>query len=380
MADRVEELGYEVPAPSDETQARLREVIPAFGACGNPIDITGQFLADPGILKGSVEAVLDDPAIDIAVVWLQLMHGYADLLIDVFCELRERVSKPFVVCWIEPPEKVRGAFNTLGICLITGTEQVIDAVAGLIEYGRACERCEVQKTPKRGSGPLKLGKASGLPSKQVYEMLTSAGVPLVGCALAADSDEAAEAADKLGYPIALKIESPDILHKSDVGGVLLGLTNADEVRKAVSDMFARIAEKRPGVRIEGILLQQMAPAQTEMIVGMRKDPIFGPIVMVGLGGIFVEAFKDAAFARAPLSNADAYHMLECFDGKAVLDGVRGADAVDREALARLLVAVGDLALEHPEIEELDLNPVFAGPDGVIAVDWLAIGTPLLDGA
>ena len=124
----------------------------------------------------------------------------------------------------------------------------------------------------------------------------------------------------------------------------------------------------------------MAPAQTEMIVGMRKDPIFGPIVMVGLGGVFVEVFKDAAFARAPLSNADAHHMLECFDGKAVLDGVRGADAVDREALARLLVAVGDLALEHPEIEELDLNPVFAGPNGVIAVDWLAIGTSLLDGA
>ena len=121
-----------------------------------------------------------NPAIDIAVVWLQLMHGYSELLIDVFCEIKERVSKPFVVCWIEPPENVRRAFNTFGICLITGTEQVIDAVGGLIEFRRARERFLVQRMPKFSSQRLPSVKASTLlPSKQVYDLLTSAGVPLV---------------------------------------------------------------------------------------------------------------------------------------------------------------------------------------------------------
>ncbi|MBM08671.1 MAG: CoA-binding protein [Magnetovibrio sp.] len=378
MADRAEELGYKLPVPSGQTRARLQELIPTYGSYGNPIDVTGQFLADPRILKGSVEIVLDDPAFDIAVVWLQLMHGYADFLLDIFCTLKERVSKPFIVCWIEPPDKIRDAFNEIGICLITGTEQVIDAVSGLIEFGCACKRCAEQESPIFSSKPLNSYESTRLPSKIVYEMMTSAGLPVVKCAFASNSDAAAAAADKLGYPVAVKIESSQISHKSDVGGVALDLTSADEVRTTVSEMFSMINVTRPGLRVDGVLLQSMVPAQTEIIVGMRRDPVFGPILMIGLGGVFVEVFKDTVFARIPVSSADAYYMLENIDGREVLDGVRGKNAVNRELITKLLVAVSNFALKYPEIEELDLNPVLAGPDGVTVVDWLATGTFLLD--
>ena len=372
MADRAEELGYQVPQPSEETKKLLEDVIPAFGARGNPIDITGQFLAEPEILKGSVEVVLNDPSIDVAVVWLQLMHGYTDLLIDVFREMKERVSKPFVVCWIEPPKKVREAFNDLGICLITATEQVVDAVGGLIDFGRARERCLSRETPQLSDAQATAGNVKALPSMLAYEMLHAAGVPLVDCAFAANPDEAAEEADGVGYPVALKIESLDIQHKVDVGGVALGLNDGDEVCEVANQMLTQISEKVPDANIDGFLLQKMAPPETEMVIGMRKDPIFGPIVMVGLGGVFVEVLKDVIFARVPLTEADALDMLENLDGKAMLDGARGKGVVNRQALARTLVAIGTFARDHPEIEELDLNPVFAGPDGIIAVDWLVM--------
>ena len=178
------------------------------------------------------------------------------------------------------------------------------------------------------------------------------------------------AAETVGYPVALKIESPDIQHKFDVGGVALGLVDADIVRTAAERMLTQVANAASDAQIDGFLLQQMAPPATEMVIGMRRDPVFGPVVMVGLGGVFIEVLKDVAFARAPLSEADALHMLDRLRGRAMLDGVRGQAAVDRNALARALVAVGEFALANPQIQELDLNPVFAGSDGVVAVDWL----------
>jgi acetate---CoA ligase (ADP-forming) len=374
MADRAEELGYEVPLPGDETRRRLGEVLPAFGALGNPVDITGQFLAEPRILKDSVEVVLDDPAVDIAVVWIQLMHAHADMLIDVFREIQQRVSKPFVVCWIEPPEKALHALREMGLCVITATERAVDAAGGLIDFNEAQRRCKGRPQAIASSASEnKTGEPVPVPSAKAHAMLTAAGVPLVSCALAAGPDEAAATAEKLGFPVALKIESPDIQHKVDVGGVVLGLQDADAVRAAAAEMGVRVATAAPDAKFDGFLLQQMAPATTEMVIGMRRDPIFGPVVMVGLGGVFIEVLKDVAFARAPLSEADALYMLDNLRGRAMLDGVRGQAPVDRQALAKMLAAVAEFALANPQIEELDLNPVFAGPDGVIAVDWLMLG-------
>ncbi len=369
MADRAEELGFDVPLPSEATKARLAEVIPAFGALGNPVDITGQFLAEPKILKDSVAHLLDDHAIDVAVVWLQLMHGYADLLIDVFRDIKARVTKPFVVCWIEPPEKARKALAEMGICVISATERAVDTAAGLIELGEARARSGKRPAVSTCRSP-ETADGQPVPAVEAHAMLKDAGVPLVACALAGNPDQAAAAATRLGFPVALKIESPDIQHKFDVGGVALGLDGADAVRTAAETMLSNVGQAAPEARIDGFLLQKMAPAETELVIGMRRDPIFGPVVMAGLGGVFVEVLKDVVFARAPLSEADALDMLDRLRGRAMLDGVRGKAAADRAAIARALVAVGNFAMSHPHVCELDLNPVFAGPNGVVAVDWL----------
>ena len=368
MADRAEELGLDVPVPSEETRNKLKSVVPDFGALGNPVDITGQFLANPQMLKDSVRIVLEDPEIDIAVVWLQLMHGYADMLIETFREIKGATDKPFVVCWIEAPPGAREKLAEMGICLISATERVVDAAAGLVEFGEARERCKGRAA--HVAAGTAAGDAKPVPAAEAHARLTAAGVPLVDCALAADADAAVAAAGKLRYPVALKIESPDILHKFDVGGVALGLKDADAVAAAAAAMLDSVAAAAPDARIDGFLLQPMTKPATEMVIGMRRDLVFGPVVMVGFGGVFIEVLKDVAFARAPLTLADAKHMLGRLQGKAMLEGQRGRSAPDLDALAAALVAVGDFALANPDVAELDLNPVFADADGVRAVDWL----------
>ena len=160
----------------------------------------------------------------------------------------------------------------------------------------------------------------------------------------------------------------------DIGGVALGLGDAESVRVAAEAIIQNAEIRAPEARIDGLLVQAMAPARTEMVMGLRHDSAFGPVLMVGLGGIFVEVLKDVVFAQAPLSWDDAELMLDQLAGKAVLDGVRGQPAVDKRALIDTLCALSEFAVENPDVVELDLNPVFAGPDGTLAVDWLMMST------
>ncbi|HEY5640457.1 MAG TPA: acetate--CoA ligase family protein [Dehalococcoidia bacterium] len=202
-------------------------------------------------------------------------------------------------------------------------------------------------------------------SKQV---LAAAGIPVAEAALAASADEAAKAAAKAGFPVVLKIVSPDVTHKSDVGGVKVGLEDEAAVRAAYDEIVAAVKGRQPKARIEGVAVQAMARPGTEVIVGMSKDPQFGPVLMFGLGGIFVEVLKDVAFRIVPLEERDAREMIDEINGRAVLDGVRGGEPADIGALAELLLNLSAFAEANPQVEELDLNPVFAYKDGCIAVD------------
>ena len=202
-------------------------------------------------------------------------------------------------------------------------------------------------------------------SKQV---LAAAGIPVAEARLATTAEEAAQAADTIGYPVVLKIVSPDVTHKSDVGGVKVGLGSADEVRAAFDEITAAVKRTQPDARIEGVAVQKMAPAGTEVIIGMSKDPQFGPVLMFGLGGIFVEVLKDVAFRIVPLEPKDAREMIEEIKGFPVLQGVRGQDPADLAALETLLLKLSEFVEANPQVEELDLNPVFAYKDGAIAVD------------
>ncbi len=373
MADRAEELGLEVPVLGDDTQARLRGVIPPFGIPGNPVDLTAQFIADPDILTDSVKIALADPAIDVAIIWFQLMHAFVDELIDVFRDLKRSVRKPMVVCWLAAPEGAAARLREEGVFVIGATERAVDVVAGLRAYGDARRRLMGTVRPRgRAAAPGGAGGTRPLPSIAARRLLADAGIPLVNAELAADARAAADAAGRLGLPAAVKIESPDIPHKSEAGGVRLGLASTGEVEAAADEVIAAVAEYRAGARIDGVVVQPMAETGTELVIGARRDAVFGPVVMLGLGGVFVEALKDIAFARAPLAREDVPPMIGSLKGGAVLQGTRGRPAVDLEALTDVLVALSRFAADRPEIAEIDLNPVFANPDGVVAVDWLVL--------
>ena len=200
------------------------------------------------------------------------------------------------------------------------------------------------------------------------QALADAGIPVAMARLATSRDEAAKIAGETGFPVVLKVVSPEITHKSDVGGVKVGIASAEEAAAAYDEIVAAAQKAQPGARVEGVAVQKMAPQGTEVIVGMSKDPQFGPVLMFGLGGILVEVLKDVAFRIVPLEPRDARQMVREIQGSPVLEGVRGQPPADLAALERLILQVSEFVEAHPEIEELDLNPVFTSADGVIAVD------------
>jgi acyl-CoA synthetase (NDP forming) len=202
-------------------------------------------------------------------------------------------------------------------------------------------------------------------SKQILE---EAGIPAASARLARTADEAVKAAAELGYPVVLKIVSPEVTHKSDVGGVKLNLDSAETVAAAFQEITKAVKRQQPEARIKGVAVQKMARPGIEVIVGMSKDPQFGPVLMFGLGGVLVEVLKDVAFRIVPLEARDARQMIREIKGFPVLEGFRGQEPADLEALEKLLLKVSAFVEAHPEIEELDLNPVFAYKDGTLAVD------------
>jgi acyl-CoA synthetase (NDP forming) len=203
---------------------------------------------------------------------------------------------------------------------------------------------------------------------EAKQVLREAGVPATETRLASAREEAQAQAEALGYPVVLKVVSPDIAHKSDVGGVKLNLANREAVGQAFDEIMANAKRAEPNARIQGVSVQQMARPGTEVIVGMTTDAQFGPVMMFGLGGIMVEVLKDVSFRLVPLADRDAAQMIDEIKGRPVLSGVRGQPAADIEALKSTILAVSKFVENHPQVRELDLNPVFAYPDGAVAVD------------
>lgn len=376
MADRAEELGLSVPTLSSETTATLETIVPAFGATGNPVDVTAQFLADPKILLDSVNAVLEDPAVDIAVVWLQLMEGYADLLIDIFREIKATAKKPFIVCWVAASDAALVRMSEIGVAVMRGADPTIEAIAGLVQYREARDAWRADSAARQGNPITQAGlpEASGVvPTVPAAKALISAEVPLTRHVLCATAEDAAAAATAMGYPVAMKIESADLPHKTEAGGVALDLPDEAAVRDAFAEIVGSAGRFDPKATIEGVVVQEMVSGNLEIVVGLKRDPVFGMVVMVGLGGVFVEVLRDVVFRRAPVSEAQATEMLNSLQGAVMLDGVRGASPVDRDALARLISAVSSFGTSASDrLLELDLNPVLAGPDGAVAVDWLMV--------
>ena len=200
------------------------------------------------------------------------------------------------------------------------------------------------------------------------EFLQEAGIPVIETKLARTKKEAISISKRMGFPVAMKIASPDITHKSDSGGVKLGLVNITQVGNAYSEIMLSIKQRFPKARVQGVSVQKMARPGVEVIIGLSKDAQFGPVLMFGLGGILVEVLKDVSFRIVPLTRKDAGEMIREIKGYPLLQGYRGQEPADIPYLEQLIVKVSELAEQYPEIEELDLNPIFAYKDSVIAVD------------
>jgi acetyltransferase len=226
------------------------------------------------------------------------------------------------------------------------------------------DREQVERLLVQAGGASTLGEALTRPVLAAY------GIPVVAGQFVRSAAEAAAAADKIGYPVVMKIVSPDILHKSDVGGIKLNLSDAGAVRAAYGQMMSEIAAKLPSARLEGVLIEASAPKGQEVIVGMRRDPNFGPLMMFGLGGIYVELFGDVAFRVAPLSEADAREMIEKTRAGRLLTGFRGQIHADLDAVVDAILRLSQLAVDFPQIEEMEINPLLVLPrgQGALALD------------
>ncbi len=200
------------------------------------------------------------------------------------------------------------------------------------------------------------------------QLLKEVGITTTEIKLAASEKEAVDFSQKIGFPVVLKIASPDISHKSDAGGVKVGLKNKDEVAKAYKDIMDSVKQKVPKAQIEGVSVQNMARPGTEVIIGMTKDAQFGPVLMFGLGGVWVEVLKDVAFRIVPLTRRDANEMIHEIKGYPLLEGYRGSEPANITVLEDMLLKISDFMEKTPEIKEMDLNPLFAYKDGAVAVD------------
>ncbi len=215
---------------------------------------------------------------------------------------------------------------------------------------------------------LKKEKRKNLTELESREILKHYGIPVVEGIVIQQIEDAVNFAKKYGYPLVLKIVSKDIIHKTDVGGVIVGIKNEKELRNGITDLIKNVKKKKSNVRIDGIFVQKMLPKSPEVIIGGKKDPTFGQVLVFGLGGVFVEVFNDVSFRVTPIKERDAIDMISEIKGIKILQGVRGGKPVDFKSLVDILMKTSRMLEENPDIKELDMNPVFALTNKSVAVD------------
>ncbi len=381
-ADRAEQYGVPLPQPNDAVRDILMSHIPEFGSARNPCDVTAQILANPESLNACADALLGDPSYGALVV--PQTYGYAPSAkrIPVYDALAAKHGKITCIAWqtewLEGPG-VKEAEESEHVALFRSMPHCFAALAAW--HWRAKKRASgaptTPATPEKVLAQAKrlilAAKGQTLTEREAKQVLALYGVPVVGEHLAQSVDEAMNAAGSLGYPVVLKVESPDLPHKTEAGVVRLNIHSADEVRAAHQTIMAKVNAVTPAPRINGVLVQRMMPQGIEMVVGARIDPLFGPLVVVGLGGILVELLQDSALAPAPVTHDEALALLAQLKGARLLDGFRGMPGVDRNRLADVICSIATFAADHRDaIAELDVNPLICTGDSITAVDALIV--------
>jgi succinyl-CoA synthetase beta subunit len=282
-------------------------------------------------------------------------------------------ARPMILC-VDGPEDALAELHALGFPTIASFDGCCATVAALarLQAARSRPKDEIPKAAERVA-PLPVDACRH--EFGAKRALAEAGISVLAERIARNADEAVHAANEIGFPIVLKIASPDLPHKTEVGGVVVGLGSDSEVRRAHADMLGRVARKAPGAVIDGVIVAPMAKGVAELILGSRTDPVFGPVVMVGLGGIFAEIVQDSAVQIAPVSEAQAMAMLQSLKAFAVLNGARGRPRADLQAAARAIAALSRFAIAHADrVSEIDINPLLlrAEGEGAVALDALLV--------
>jgi acyl-CoA synthetase (NDP forming) len=415
-ADACEAAGLLMPAYSPDTDQKLRSILPAVGtAIRNPLDIGTPHPA-PQMLSAVLEAIAEDHNIDAIVIRRlflsaklgDLFAGTAGLskeqlkqTLEIPVQIKEKFGKPVVVILQEDMPSLadidleaerrgfRDYYFARGLPVFLTEERAFKALAGPARFGKMADERKAAvaagaglgidsvKRQDRLAGWQEKGQEVILDEVRCKELLKSAGIEVIETRLARSREEALALGKELGYPLAMKVVSPQITHKSDAGGVKLDIRTAVGANRAYDAIMKLVKQHVPEVVIEGVSVQKMATKGVELVIGMIRDPQFGPMLMFGLGGIFVEVLRDVSFRIVPLSVQDASQMIREIKGYRVLQGFRGQEAVNLPRLEQLLLRVSRFVELHPEIREMDINPVIAYSGGTVAVDARIVLEPLL---
>jgi len=371
--DFSDSLGFDVPRLAPATVDALKAALPAYASLENPVDITAHVLRDLSLWPKTAAALLADP--DVGSLCLAMVAGTPKYAMDKFDALAPALAqseKPAVVALLGddfpvPPEFL-AAFREKGVPVLRSTERALRALAHATAYGQALAAkpseavaIEAPPLPARGTLPEYRGK----------HYLEALGIPIPQGRLARDVAEAKGIAQRIGYPVALKAQAAALAHKSEAGGVALNIADDAALDAAWKEMRARL-KARPDLTLDGMLVERMAGKGVEMIVGARRDPEWGPVVLAGLGGIWTEALKDVRLMPPDLSPDQIVAEINKLKGARALHGFRGAPPVDVGAVADVAARIGALMRARPEIREIDINPLIAYPEGVLALDALIV--------
>jgi acetyltransferase len=371
--------GLQLAEFRDETVEALASHLPQTANLKNPVDVIGD--AAPDRYENALSAVIRDEGVDGTLVILtpQSMTnalGTAQAIVRI----AKRSHKPIVCCFMGIIDVSTGVkyLQEHGIPVFKFPENAAKSMGALYRYSRWLNRQHLAQFELRhdragaaeiiqtalSEGKTHLGELIGNPLLECY------GFKVMPTRLARSADEAAQIATEMTFPVVMKIVSQQILHKSDAGGVLLGLKSAEEVRAAFDTIVSRAEQYDPRAVVDGVLIQKAAPRGEEVILGANRYPVFGPLLMFGIGGIFVEVFQDVEFRLAPIGRNEARRMIRSIKGYKLLKGFRGRPETDIETLQKALVSLSDLVRNHPEITELDINPllVHARGEGATLVD------------
>ena len=389
-ADNAEKYGMEVPVLSKETQERMKPFLLEGMPASNPIDYGGTAEENPHMITECVKVCMEDDQVD-GISITGFFGGFKDIIAPHVAELEEQASqdmvdlvkkykKPLFVhtSFARDPIKSLDIFKTAGVPAIESSERTAQCLSALMRFsinqkkisqmhiptGEATERPTVKKLFAK----VKDEKRYNLLETESRDVLTEYGIPLPEAVLASNAKEAVEAANKIGYPLAMKVVSPDIIHKSDAGGIKLGVQDEEGIERAFEEIVQNAERVTTKERILGTLISPMAARGQECIIGMIQDRQFGPVIMFGLGGIFVEILKDVSFRVAPLAQEDIDEMVKEIKGYKILTGIRGQKPKDIEAIKDILAKLSEIAIDNPEIKEIDLNPVIVHEKGAWIVD------------